>query len=123
TEIQELERSNEVETVLDGQHGGVVVEVQGGYASNGLDQLTIQNGMPDTKHGAITCSGSTSFLTNITVADNTGTGIYLDHGGASIRDAIITRNTGGGIFASSSNLALRNSNVTENTGALDGGGV
>jgi len=110
-------------TILDGQHGGSVVDILGAHGTeNEISGFAIRNGT-SAQGAGICCYYSSSTIANNTITENAasfGGAIYCSHSSPTITNNTITGNSSGGIYCSpESSPTITNNTITGNSGSLD----
>ncbi len=115
---------------INNASGGIVV-IDGGYLDRVLDvftatvtiqDVTLQHGGNVGLAGVRAQFGATLTLEQVTVADNTGTGIRSDASTLTLNQVTLSGNTSAGLYNTGSSIIyLNNSTLANNTGANGGG--
>lgn len=118
-------------TIIDGNHNGTCVTMNGGQDTLFLNGFTIRNGL-GYNAGGIFINDATGVVKNCIIKQNTGTGnqygggISIEDGSGTVSDCTIEYNTGrmgGGIYTVYSQLSISGTTVKHNHAQGPGGGI
>ncbi|MCH8013108.1 MAG: T9SS type A sorting domain-containing protein [Candidatus Marinimicrobia bacterium] len=112
------------QTVIDGDRTGNVATIE-----NGEDSTTVLSGFTLTNGSGwgIYCYQSNPSLSNLSISDNWGGGLYSKVSNLRLTSSVISRNSsqllGGGIFCDSSTIQLEGVDIRGNLATTNGGGI
>ena len=106
---------------ITGNSGAGIAEFGGGTGSMSLTNVRVTNNGASSAAGGIDANETTLTMNNVTVSNNTGTGVQGTNG-STILNSTISNNTGTGLIADNK-LVMINDTVSGNTAASGDAGI